>query len=675
MTFDSTFIKKDKDRRDISKWRPISLINVDVKIGSKAIAKRLENVLPSIIHHNQSAYVKDRTIFDAVRTIEDIMDYRERYKISGKMICIDFKKAFDSVSRTFLFRTLSTFCFGPSFIQWIHTFYKNISSCIMNNGFSTALFDVQRGVRQGDPLSAYLFITVLEILTVSIRSDQDIEGILVDKKEIKVGLFADDLTALLRNDISLLNFLRCVDNFGACSCLNINYDKSEILLLGDLTNSALEYTLLQNIAVKKSVKILGVHFTYNHIAKRKLNFDDLIISIKEKLKMWRWRDLTIIGRIQIVKTFIIPIFLYRASLSCVDKEFMNDVNKIIFEFIWKGKDKVKRSALISDIEYGGLKAPHLDSIIKAQRIMCCKKFASVESRRWTAILLHYLRPVGGKLILGCNFDVTKLPIKLPPFYEDCLKCFAKCSVENQDSLQYYEDANPSRIILWNNKFIRINGKSVYNSRLANAGIIRLGYLITENNDFVTNSRVRELNMSPLDAFNIASLIDALPVQWRQSLRTCMSTINEPFILENYILLSLNGQNVSISKAVSKIIYKELRDRIITPPTAQFKYNAQLADDELDWRKIYSLPHRVALDSKSREFQYKLLNRCLATNVFLSKISIVASPLCSFCGVMDESLEHIFVSCHYTEKFWAEVIKWLGDHDVRIELLYVRSFSV
>ena len=133
------------------------------------------------------------------------------------------------------------------------------------------------------------------------------------------------------------------------------------------------------------------------------------------------------------KEEIIPNFLYRATLSCVDKEFMNDVNKIIFEFIWKGKDKVKRSVLISDIKYEGLKAPHLDSIIEAQRIMCCKKFASVEPRSWKTILLHYLRPVGSKLILGCNFDVTKLPIKLPPFYEDCLKCFAKCSVENQDS--------------------------------------------------------------------------------------------------------------------------------------------------------------------------------------------------------------------------------------------------
>ena len=127
--------KKDKDRRHIANWRPISLINVDVKIGSKAIAKRLEAVLPCIIHHNQCAYVKDRTICDAVRSIEDILDYTKRYQIEGRLISIDFKKAFDSVSRDFLFRTLLAFQFGPSFIQWIHTFYNNISSCVLNNGF------------------------------------------------------------------------------------------------------------------------------------------------------------------------------------------------------------------------------------------------------------------------------------------------------------------------------------------------------------------------------------------------------------------------------------------------------------------------------------------------------------------------------------------------------------
>ena len=92
--------KKDKEKRHLSNWRPISLVNVDVKIGSKAIAKRIENALPNIIHHNQCAYVKGRTIFDAVRTIEGVMEFSERYNIDGKMICIE-KKAFDTVSRDF----------------------------------------------------------------------------------------------------------------------------------------------------------------------------------------------------------------------------------------------------------------------------------------------------------------------------------------------------------------------------------------------------------------------------------------------------------------------------------------------------------------------------------------------------------------------------------------------
>ena len=268
------------------------------------------------------------------------------------MICIDFNKAFDTVSRDFLFRTLSSFGFGPSlFLQWIHTFYNNISSCVVNNVFSTQHFTVESGVRQGDPLSAYLFIIVLEILCISLRNSKNIHGIKVDEEEIRLCLFADDLTGFLKDDFSLINFLKLIEDYGSCSGLKINNEKSETMLLGNRA-----YTLQKDYAVtstdlkvKKSVKILGVHFTYDFRAKQKLNTDELIISIQQKLRTWRWRDLTIIGRIQIVKTFIVPIFLYRARLISVNKEFVKDVNKIIFDFIWKGKDKVKRSALISDM--------------------------------------------------------------------------------------------------------------------------------------------------------------------------------------------------------------------------------------------------------------------------------------------------------------------------------------
>ena len=567
-----------------------------------------------------------------MRSIEDILDYTKRYQIEGRLISIDFKKAFDSVSRDFLFRALFAFHFGPSFIQWISTFYNNISSCVLNNGFSTAPFEVQRGVRQGDPLSSYLFIIFSEMLTVSIRSNKNIQGIMVDGEEIKLELFADDLTAFLLNDNSLLEFLELLKRFGECSGLKINYVKSEMMLLGDCAYSLLNHSLFKSVKMKAYVKILGIHFTYNYRIKHKMNFDELITSIKAKLRIWRWRDLTIIGRIQIVKTFIIPIFLYRASVICLDKEFVNEANRIIFNFIWKGKDKIKRLALISDIEDGGLKAPHLESIIKTQRILCCKRLASEQPSSWKTILLHYLKPVGGKFILCCDFDVKTLPIKLPTFYEECLKSFAECSVANQGSVQNPTNEDLSKIILWNNKAICVDGKSVYNNRLEKKGVLRIGDLISKDNTLIIN-HLRELNISPLDAF-----------------------------------LLLNGQNVLLSKVVSKIIYKEIRNRNITPPTAQLKYNAQFVSDELDWKRIYSLPHRVALDTKSREFQYKLLNRSLATNVLLSKIGIIPSPACTFCGEADESLEHIFVTCHYTKKFWAEVIKWMGNLNIEIEPL-------
>ena len=86
------------------------------------------------------------------------------------------------------------------------------------------------------------------------------------------------------------------------------------------------------------------------------------------------------------------------------------------------------------------------------------------------------------------------------------------------------------------------------------------------------------------------------------------------------------------------------------------------------KKIYSLPYRVALDTKTFESQYKLLNRCLVTNAFLRKIGFIPSPAFSLCGESDESLEHLFFPCHYTKNFYAEDIKWLDDHKVKNENL-------
>ena len=93
-----TFLeKKGKDRSSLENWRPISLLNVDTKIMTKVLAARIKEVRPSIMHHNQTGYIKDRFIGETVRSIFDIMDFTLDENIPGLMIFIDFHKAFDSL--------------------------------------------------------------------------------------------------------------------------------------------------------------------------------------------------------------------------------------------------------------------------------------------------------------------------------------------------------------------------------------------------------------------------------------------------------------------------------------------------------------------------------------------------------------------------------------------------
>ena len=130
------------------------------KIASKAITSRLENVLSDLISADQSAYVKRRNIFDAVRTIGDIMDYTKLRNLPGLMVTIDFEKAFDSLSWNFLFKVLEKFNFGQSFIKWVRIFYTNISSCIMNNGIATPLFSVKEGLDRGSPFALSIYFSL-----------------------------------------------------------------------------------------------------------------------------------------------------------------------------------------------------------------------------------------------------------------------------------------------------------------------------------------------------------------------------------------------------------------------------------------------------------------------------------------------------------------------------------
>ena len=540
--------KKDKDKRWIKNWRPISLVNVDVKIGSKAIAKRLENVLPHIIHYDQNAFVKGRTIFDVVRTISDVMEFTKMRDYQGIMSAIDFEKAFDSLNQNFLLKSLEFFGFGESLLGWIKTFYKNISSCVINNGFSTPSFNLKRGVRQGDPLSPSLFILVLELLAVSIRNNDQIKGIAAYGSEIKLVIFADDMTSFVRDKLSYHTLFDTIDLFGTYSGLKVNHDKTEILLLGNMDVSCSELGVDE---ISKVIKILGVYFTFNHSLFYKLNFESIEKSLRGLLKGWSWRGLTLLGKIQVIKSFAIPKILYRVALVSNKKEFIKKINTLLYSFVWKGKDKVKRTAFINPIDKGGLKMPNIESMISAQRIICIKRYLSTDPAGWKIFLDFYLKKVGGKFLFHCNFNYIKLPITLPEFYKECIVTWSRL---NEDT-----PSSPSEIanqVIWNNQFICIESKSIYNSRLIDLGIVRIGDLYDAREEFKSYKEPLYSTLSPVQHFLLFSLFNAFPEEWRKILKTNKNSISSIThdLIQSDFFLRIEGKKVNFQNPKSKSLY-------------------------------------------------------------------------------------------------------------------------
>ena len=155
-------IFKKQDQNDLKYYRPITLLNTDVKIISKALAMRSKKVLPSIINPSQTC-VPGRNISKNIHTLQDVIKYTNSKNISAAILFIDQEKAFDRVSHSFLPKTLEKFNFGPKFISWIQTILTDIKSQVMVNGYLIEEINITRGIRQG-PISALLYVLIAEVL-------------------------------------------------------------------------------------------------------------------------------------------------------------------------------------------------------------------------------------------------------------------------------------------------------------------------------------------------------------------------------------------------------------------------------------------------------------------------------------------------------------------------------
>ena len=323
--------------------------------------------------------------------------------LPGLLLFIDFEKAFDTLEWSFVLKVFEKYNFGNSFIKWLKIIYNKPLCSILNNGFSGPYFEVQRGLRQGDPLSPYIFILAIELLAIKIRTDNEILGFKFKDNEIKLSLYADDMTIAVQDLNSAQKVFDTLIQFSKHSGLKVNVKKSEGMWIGeDKMNDSQPFGIKWP---KTPIKALGIYHSTNKQTALNKNIQDKTEKLLKQLHWWKARNLSLSGKILIVKALALSKFALLASLISIPKTFIIKINTVIYNFIWNGKtDKVKRKILEQDYENGGLNMLDFETMIKGAKIKWINKYLDGDHRDWKILFEEFCAKHNLNLFLRGNFD-------------------------------------------------------------------------------------------------------------------------------------------------------------------------------------------------------------------------------------------------------------------------------
>lgn len=356
---------KKGDKKDLRNWRPLTLLGVDAKILSKALFFRIQSVVHKVVGIDQTCGVPGRSMSDSLALVRDTYTYCQDRNLPLCVLGLDLEKAFDSISHHYLKAVLSHLNFGKSFRRWVDVLYTDCNSVVRVNGESTAPLAIRSGVRQGCALSPILFILAIEPLACALRNNVNIKGIPVpgsEGKQAKLSLYMDDLTLLLSDNRSIRETLALCEVFTLASGTKVNKAKSEALHLnwqepiGDLG-------LLEK---EDAIKVLGVQIGKGMESR---NWESKVPKLRGKLIQWQDRELSITGKVLVVKAEIIASVTYLAATFPIPYKVMVAVRKMIFQFIWGGQqEKLKRDIMYKPLDKGGRTVPEIEAKLKAMFI-------------------------------------------------------------------------------------------------------------------------------------------------------------------------------------------------------------------------------------------------------------------------------------------------------------------
>ena len=643
--------KPNKDTRYIKNLRPITLLNTDYKIIEKSIANKMLPALQHIIHTDQRGFMKDRRISVNIRKMLDIMHQAEKEDLEAVIMSLDFVKCFDKCSFSILHGSLEFFEFAETVKKWTKILYDSFSVKIQNNGHFSSEIPINKGVHQGGCCSSIYFLVIAEILALSLRANEEIEGITIHDIRQLLNQFADDMDIFsINKEQSIRGILQELNNFKQQSGFTVSYEKTTLYRIGSLRHSnATLYSMNEFVWSKEDINVLGITIAHEDITQK--NYSQLPSKIKSILNAWYNRGLSLIGKIQVVNTLIASLFVYKMMvLPTIPKNIVKAVDNIIRDFIWSGrKSKIAYSILKLPKNQGGLNLVDLrkkDISLKATWPQILQKEHEYAQLVYQAMRCKDL----GNDIWRCTLlpeDIKKLKFN-NEFWKDVLIAWNEFNFSHEFKVENQ--------LVWYNSHIRIGNKPVLWSDMLRRGLKYVHQLFSTNG-FKSEEEVKEEFGMSILRYN--SLKAAIPNRWKEYFSQNNASIFNPLPPHNYDKCLTTYRN-NLTKKIYRWIAEDATIMINKFQKWTHTLGEEFCTDIYQFAKLHQDIYSLTNVTKYRSFQYRLLQRGIVTNIHMFEWKMIKDDKCTFCKECRETIEHLFVECEKVRELWQKLRKYIRD---------------
>uniref|UniRef100_A0A3Q3AUI9 Reverse transcriptase domain-containing protein n=1 Tax=Kryptolebias marmoratus TaxID=37003 RepID=A0A3Q3AUI9_KRYMA len=642
-------LKPNKDPAQCSNYRPLSLLNGDVKLYAKVLAMRLESHLSRLIHNDQTGFIKGRFTSDNLRRLLHIIHETKTTDSPCSVLSLDAEKAFDRLEWPYLWATLDNFKLGPQFIKLIKVLYANPSAMVYTGNTCSSLFPILRGTRQGCPLSPLLFALSLEPLAQKIRQHPSVLPILVKGTEHRISLYADDILLYIGDTgSSLTHLLSVFDLFGSISGYKINWSKSSLLHLGSIIPTS---PLPSSIPVVSHFKYLGIDISPSifHIASH--NFQRAFNLIEKDLQRWSKLPNSLQARVSIIKMDILPRVNFYSSMIPLapPRGYWDRLHSLISKFIYNGKKpRLKLRTLQRDKTLGGLGLPNFKMYFWSFMLRPLLVWLNPEvSVSWKPIEENISKPYRLEDLIYSKIPPNEAKSQLGPIISSLLRtCHSVLNLTNTN-LKWHKHSP-----IFNNFSILIGNKPFSFPRWRDKGVNVLQDLM--NNDGLRSfSDLQSAYSLPGSTFffylQLRSAMKAYGVPWGGPLP--IHPLQE--------LLASQGQTRGI---VSKL-YKFISDPRARLPVENIweRDLSFMGDIEICWDTVWENLHNTSKNPDHQLIHFKFIHRMYLTPRKRHAMKIITSPICDLCTLkVPGSFMHMYWDCPSVASFWRQISTTLSD---------------